>query len=183
MAVREIARRLINGVWTTLDVEEDGGGTPAPLYVQPTDPGAVGAGALWIDTAGVPTLKIRNAADAAWGGSIQLLGSGQIFIQTDASVGIALQGAGAYQGALSVQAGTGTGNDGDIAHFDDENGTRVVKMRTKGMVTQAMGIPADGDLSAGECQFYFDDTPGATKVSFKGKDSNGTVRTGTVSLS
>jgi hypothetical protein len=26
MAVREIARRLINGVWTTVDVEEDGGG-------------------------------------------------------------------------------------------------------------------------------------------------------------
>jgi hypothetical protein len=25
MAVREIARRLINGVWTTVDVEEDGG--------------------------------------------------------------------------------------------------------------------------------------------------------------
>jgi len=40
-----------------------------PGYIQPTDPGAVGGGMLWVDTAGGPgnyALKIRNDANTAW---------------------------------------------------------------------------------------------------------------------
>jgi hypothetical protein len=45
--------------------------TTAPVrksvYVQSTDPGAVGAGQLWSDTSGnPPVLKIRNTANGAW---------------------------------------------------------------------------------------------------------------------
>lgn len=37
------------------------------VYVQETDPGAVGAGQLWSDTSGnPPVLKIRNTANGAW---------------------------------------------------------------------------------------------------------------------
>lgn len=40
-----------------------------PGYVQDTDPGAVGAGKLWIDTSagtGLWVTKVRNATDTGW---------------------------------------------------------------------------------------------------------------------
>lgn len=41
--------------------------TRRSVYVQATDPGAVGAGQLWSDTSGnPPVLKIRNTANGAW---------------------------------------------------------------------------------------------------------------------
>jgi hypothetical protein len=42
--------------------------------------------------------------------------------------------------------------------------------------------PADGALSATSCSLWLDATPGATKLMIKAKDSNGTVRTGSVNL-
>lgn len=46
----------------------------------------------------------------------------------------------------------------------------------------ATAAPASGDLSASEFALWLDDTPGATKLMIKGKDSGGTVRTGSVVL-
>lgn len=38
-----------------------------PGYVQDTDPGAVGAGILWVDTsASPPVFRVRNSADDGW---------------------------------------------------------------------------------------------------------------------
>lgn len=42
--------------------------------------------------------------------------------------------------------------------------------------------PTDGSLSAGELKFWFDKSNGAAKVMFKGKTTDGTVVTGSVSL-
>lgn len=42
--------------------------------------------------------------------------------------------------------------------------------------------PLDATLAAGECALWFDDTPGASKLKIKAKDSGGTVRTGEVAL-
>ena len=44
-------------------------------------------------------------------------------------------------------------------------------------------VMADGDLLANDIAVYLDPTPGATKFVIKAKDSNGTVRSGTVALS
>jgi hypothetical protein len=57
--------------------EATGGGTQT-VYVGPDDPGAVGAGMLWVDTSldevDVPALKMRNAADDDWGAPFALAG-------------------------------------------------------------------------------------------------------------
>jgi hypothetical protein len=42
--------------------------------------------------------------------------------------------------------------------------------------------PADADIATGELTIWFDDTIGASKAMFKGKDSAGTVVTGSVAL-
>jgi hypothetical protein len=91
----EIVRELVNGEWVTRASSSSGGGVPDPSgepdgdvltvasgaavwspsggsqpptpFVQNADPGAVGAGALWVDTSGDPPfLYLRNTADDAW---------------------------------------------------------------------------------------------------------------------
>lgn len=42
--------------------------------------------------------------------------------------------------------------------------------------------PADGDIANSQVAFWLDDTPGATKLKIKAKDSGGTVRTSEVAL-
>ena len=42
--------------------------------------------------------------------------------------------------------------------------------------------PADGSLAAGELVFWFDQTNGAGKLMIKAKTANGTVVTGSVTL-
>jgi len=42
--------------------------------------------------------------------------------------------------------------------------------------------PADADLNAGDMALWFDQTPGASKLMVKVKDSGGTVRTGSLAL-
>lgn len=49
--------------------------------------------------------------------------------------------------------------------------------------TKAHTAPADGDIAAGECVFWFDQTNGAAKFMIKAKQADGTVRTGQVALS
>jgi len=42
--------------------------------------------------------------------------------------------------------------------------------------------PADGDLAAGECALWFDQTNGAAKLMIKAKQADGTVKTASVAL-
>lgn len=42
--------------------------------------------------------------------------------------------------------------------------------------------PADASLSPGQFKLWLDATPGTTKLMVKAKDSNGTVRTGSITL-
>jgi hypothetical protein len=46
----------------------------------------------------------------------------------------------------------------------------------------ANAAPIDGEINAGECGVWFDDTDGAAKLMFKGKSANGTIVTGEVAL-
>ena len=49
--------------------------------------------------------------------------------------------------------------------------------------TAAVSAPADASIQTSEVSVWFDPTPGAAKVMFKGKNSSGTVVTGSVALS
>lgn len=66
-----------------------------------------------------------------------------------------------------------TGLSAGILFRFDKNGTPITKVNA---------APADGDLSAGECSWWFDSTNGAAKAKFKGKSANGTVVSGEVAL-
>jgi hypothetical protein len=50
------------------------------------------------------------------------------------------------------------------------------------LVTALHAAPADGDLAAGECAIWFDQTDGAGKLMIKAKTADGTVATGSVTL-
>jgi len=51
-----------------------------------------------------------------------------------------------------------------------------------GIVSNAHAAPADADLDSSSFSLWLDDTPGATCLKVKAKDSGGTVRTATVPL-
>lgn len=55
--------------------------------------------------------------------------------------------------------------------------------RANGLFNLKNDAPADADLAAGECCWWYDKTDGAAKVMFKAKTNNGTVVTGSLPLS
>jgi len=67
---------------------------------------------------------------------------------------------------------------------DDTNATNVYSRINKAgyFITKKNSAPADGDIGTSELAIWFDNTSGAAKIKFKGKDSGGTVRTGEVAL-
>ncbi len=77
---------------------------------------------------------------------------------------------GAFSGTLSSAALAAT------------TGTFTGKILAPVVAVNQNSAPADGTLVAGQCATWFDQTNGAGKVMFKGKTANGTVATGSVSL-
>jgi hypothetical protein len=71
--------------------------------------------------------------------------------------------------------------DGDVT-ISGLAGTTVRVSRPGHLVINAHTAPADSDLSAGDCAFWFDQTNGAAKLMIKAKTANGTVATGSVAL-
>ncbi len=62
--------------------------------------------------------------------------------------------------------------------FFDINGY----LRGNGIFNLKNDAPADADLAAGECCWWYDKTDGAAKVMFKAKTNNGTVVAGSLTL-
>jgi len=56
-------------------------------------------------------------------------------------------------------------------------------IRGTGIFNTLNSAPADGDLAAGECAWWFDKTNGAAKLMIKAKQNDGTVKTASISLS
>ncbi len=56
-------------------------------------------------------------------------------------------------------------------------------LRGAGVFNTLNSAPADEDLAPGECALWFDKTNGAAKLMIKAKQNDGTVKTGSVSLS
>ena len=84
-------------------------------FVQPTDPGFVGPGRIWVDTSSnPPTLKIRNTADTGWasqgGGSQPLTGDGDPNVGNVSAAFVGQQYNDTTNGAAYFAQQTGTGH-------------------------------------------------------------------------
>lgn len=79
---------------------------------------------------------------------------------------------------------TGTsGQTAPLMRFINQSAGFVLDVLVGGQVVlKAHAAPADGDLSAGDCALWFDQTNGAAKLMVKAKSANGTVVTGEVAL-
>ena len=70
-----------------------------------------------------------------------------------------------------------------LAIYDDGKTNVLSRFNKSGyFMTRKIAAPADADVATSEVAIWFDNTSGAAKVMFKGKDSGGTVRTGSVTL-
>jgi trimeric autotransporter adhesin len=95
-----------------------------PLYRQSADPGAVGAGALWVDTTTPGTsdlhLQRRNAADSGWSDVLeQYVATGAVSLQASSNGGVTLRGdQGGFPGSLLEAAGGAGGSIQAVAAPD-----------------------------------------------------------------
>ncbi len=71
----------------------------------------------------------------------------------------------------------------DIQQWSDSTPTILSRVNKAGyFMTRKVAAPADGDLASSELAIWLDATNGAGKVMFKAKTANGTVATGSVTL-
>lgn len=71
----------------------------------------------------------------------------------------------------------------DLEAFTGTDGTVGVRVNNHGyVIVRRTTTPADADLVAGECAFWFDSTNGAAKLMVKGKQADGTVKTGSFNV-
>lgn len=85
---------------------------------------------------------------------------------------------------VAVQVYPPTGYTADAMNVFDEAGNNPVWRVLHGgaIVTAQHSAPADGDIATGEAAIWFDQTNGAAKLMVKAKQADGTVKTGSVSL-
>ena len=97
---------------------------------------------------------------------------------------VRMRSGGASQPILRVH-NDGAAQTADMQQWsDDTNATNIYSRINKAgyFMTRKTSAPADGDIATSELAIWFDNTSGAAKIKFKGKDSGGTVRTGEVAL-
>lgn len=76
-----------------------------------------------------------------------------------------------------------SGQTGNLFEAASNGASAIYTRIDKGgfLITAKNAAPADADLLNGELGWWFDATPGASKVMFKGKTSGGTIVTGQMS--
>lgn len=98
-----------------------------------------------------------------------------------------------FQGTVSI--GLGRANDvgfivraaaapaGDLIQLKDSTAAILSRFNKAGyFMTKKTVVPADADLTNGELALWLDPTNGAAKLMIKAKQTDGTVRTGSVAL-
>lgn len=77
-----------------------------------------------------------------------------------------------------------TSQSADLVTLKDVAAAVLSRFNKDGyFITKKNSAPADVDLNAGEMAIWFDPTNGAAKLMIKAKETGGTVRTGSISLS
>ena len=180
------------------------GGSITSLYgihiLAPHNGGTIGtAYGLCIESPVLATanfaLKTNGTAPISFGGDVSLptrtldtttgvVKSQTVTIGPPGTAGqgrLTIEGTSAGSFLLTLKAFAGqTVNLFQIQNSASDVKTRFDKAGT--FVTKVIAAPADADIATSEVAFWFDNTAGAAKVKFKGKDSGGTVRTGEVAL-
>lgn len=77
-----------------------------------------------------------------------------------------------------------TANGGSVGLNTADGLTPLMALTSLGLYLVVHAAPADGDLSAGDCYLWFDQTNGVgnTKLMVKGKSADGTVKTASIVL-
>jgi hypothetical protein len=137
------------------------------------------------------TIRFRAATDGGhfmgWTGSnISIVSSASVIVGkiTTGSSGTFIVAQDKFTPALIVRGGDPTVNNlTDIQEWTNGGGTIYNRVDKLGyFITAKTTAPADADLNASECAFWFDNTNGAGKFNVKAKTANGTVVTGQVAL-
>lgn len=123
--------------------------------------------AMFVDpNGGVPRTIFSYLPDATFGDTSAVVS----VVTADAALkGQVVRGRASQAGNLQEWQGSA----GAVLSTVSENGY---------FTTRKTSAPADAELSNSEAAFWLDDTPGTTVFKIKAKDSTGTVRTGSVSL-
>src|SRR5439155_228568 len=96
---------------------------------------------------------------------------------------IRLYGATIAAATIGLYIKGATSQTGDLIQINSVTPTILGRFNKDGyFMTRLHAAPADADVATGELAIWFDQTIGATKAMFKGKDSGGTVRTATVAM-
>jgi hypothetical protein len=132
-----------------------GAGGAANLYVQAADPGAVGAGKLWLDSSASPySLKVRDALDAAWSEVLTLSdsdlapGTFQVQVENGDVNLVANDGAGATAQVQVTPAGVNVYGLGNIIVQVDNSGAVTVLDTAGGVGAAALLALSPGQTAA-----------------------------------
>lgn len=158
-----------NGGTITNPLTIDSGlaGTPALLVESPTHDGSTTALAVK-DDLGVDLFLVTDQGDATVTRGLAVSG-GTTLGGNVTSVQLYL-----FAGLAQASPISQVYDGGSALAFQlDKSGRAVISVHS---------APADGDLAAGECALWFDQTNGAAKLMVKAKQADGTVRTGSVNL-
>lgn len=113
-------------------------------------------------------------------------GGGYTLCATASQTNTARMNIGTFSAVSCALAITGvSGQSGDLisVHPTTGSSTKYLRVNKGGyLMIRKTSAPADADLDSSEVAFWLDDSTGATKIMFKAKDSAGTVKTGSVTL-
>ena len=144
------------------------GGSYVVVLGQPNDEGNVGLFEIYREGDGTPIFQAGQGTTII----IASLTVGQTLITCPSA------------GTLGLRVRAASGQTEDLQTWTNDSATTLSRIQKGGRFgTRVNSVPADADVATSEVQFWFDDTNGAAKVKFKGKQADGTVRTGEVALS
>jgi hypothetical protein len=167
-----------------------------PGYVQTSDPGAVGAGRLWIDTtlgAGKWAIKLRKADNSGWeyaayvGTDVRISTSSRPTLTLDDSAGSSLLGRVVFASAGTAKLSLTYDLSADQLKVYDEpnNAARLRLDRMTGKLTVGGEANIVGDLNHdGSSAGFYGTTPVArpTYAAPSGTISRASLNTGTATL-
>lgn len=170
-----------------------GGGGGSTVYQSPTDPGAVGAGAFWVNTTGISgtsdlPLSVRDPGNTFWSpvGLAHYDGTGQLrgFVtMTDSAIVIEKKDADGANVAFFLVADDHV----YISTFNAPIWIAPLLGGTTWGISNPSGAekfggispsPDDSEVNASQQIVWFDSTPGATATRFMNQDSDATPTSG-----
>jgi len=185
VAIREIARRLVDGVWRTVDVEENGGGGGGSAFTDPVSietsdvdtvaltvvvPNGMNENAVEVSTGTGPPVSMYTDDTAAF---LALGGGSDGQAQVQAGSGDAALSVSDSSGQRSVQFSTTDGQN--LAAFFSGGISKLAVDANGYLHIHETTAPADGDLLPNELVIWFDGNTLSPRVHFTAKTNDNVV--------